>query len=113
MYPASVAQYESFLFCDWLDVMFVNLWDEDKLVGVAVTDILPNGLSAIYTFYDPDYEAFSLGSYSILNQIRICKELLKEYLYLGYQIDDCKKMRYKTKFKPYQRLICTQWINFA
>lgn len=113
MFPSSVEQYEGFLFCEWLDMMYINLWHGDDLVAVAVTDVLPNGLSAIYTFFDPEFESYSLGSYCILNQVAICKELLKEYLYLGYQIDNCQKMSYKTKYKPYQRLICSQWINFA
>lgn len=113
MFPPSPSQYEGFLFCEWLDIMFINIWHGDKLIAVAVTDVLPNGLSAIYSFFDPEYEAYSLGSFCILSQIAICKTQLKEYLYLGYQIDNCQKMSYKTKFKPYQRLICSQWINFA
>ena len=112
MYPSSVEQYDGFLFCEWLDTLFINLWHEDKLVAVAVTDVLPNALSAIYTFFDPDYEHYSLGSFSLLNQIEACKTLNKDYLYLGYQIDGCQKMNYKTKFKPYQRLIRAQWTNF-
>jgi arginyl-tRNA--protein-N-Asp/Glu arginylyltransferase len=113
MFPSSIEQYEGFLFCEWLDILFINLWHDDVLIGVAVTDVLPNGLSAIYTFFDPQYADFSLGSFGILSQIEICKAQSKDYLYLGYQIDNCKKMSYKTKFKPYQRLICSQWINFA
>jgi arginine-tRNA-protein transferase len=113
MYPASVEQYEGFLFCDWLQSQFLHLWDEDKLIGVAVTDVLPNALSAIYTFFDPDYEKYSIGTYCLLQQINACLNLGKEYLYLGYQIEECQKMNYKTKYKPYQRLIRAQWINFT
>ncbi|NQZ12243.1 MAG: arginyltransferase [Algicola sp.] len=112
MYPSSVEQYDGFLFCEWLDTLFINLWHKDKLVAVAVTDVLPNALSAIYTFFDPDYEHYSLGSFSLINQIEACKTLKKDYLYLGYQIDGCQKMNYKTKYKPYQRLIRAQWTNF-
>ena len=113
MYPATVEQYEGFLFCKWLDTVFIHLWHEDKLIGVAVTDIMPNSMSAIYTFYDPDYEKYSLGSYFIIKQLEHCKEKDKDYLYLGYQIDECQKMNYKTKYRPYQRLIRSQWKNFT
>ena len=113
MFPPSVAQYEGFLFCEWLDTLFVNLWHEDKLIAVAVTDVLPNSLSAIYTFFDPKYSHYSLGIHSVLSQINACKTLQKDYLYLGYQIDSCQKMNYKTKYQPYQRLIGSQWVNFT
>ena len=113
MYPASKEQYAGFLFCDWLDTRFIHLWHEQKLIGVAVTDVLPKSMSAIYTFFDPDYEKYSLGTFFIIKQMELCEQLNKEYLYLGYQIDECKKMAYKTKYKPYQRLIRSQWINFT
>jgi arginyl-tRNA--protein-N-Asp/Glu arginylyltransferase len=113
MYPSSIDQYQGFLFCDWLETMFINLWHDDKLIGVAVTDVLSNALSAIYTFFDPDYQQYSLGSFGVLSQIEHCKTLKKEFLYLGYQIDGCQKMNYKTKFKPHQRLIRGQWTNFT
>lgn len=113
MFPASVEQYEGFLFCDWLQTQFLHLWHGEKLIGVAVTDVLPNSMSAIYTFFDPDYEKYSLGTYFIIKQLELCVSLHKDYLYLGYQIDECQKMNYKTKYRPYQRLIRSQWKNFC
>ena len=98
MYPPTRSQYESFLLCDWLDVIFLHIWQGEKLVAVAVTDHLPNSLSAIYSFFDPDYEKYSLGSWCILQQLSVCQRYQKEYLYLGYQIDECDKMNYKVKY---------------
>ncbi|REL35503.1 arginyltransferase [Thalassotalea euphylliae] len=109
MYPASAEQYQSFLFTHICKQYFVELYDGDKLVSVAVTDELPSALSAVYTFYDPDYRKNGLGIYSILKQIHVAQSLGKEFLYLGYQIDDCQKMNYKTKFYPHQRLYNNQW----
>lgn len=109
MYPANFDQYKSFLSCNITEQLFIELWDNDKLVGVAVTDVLPNALSAVYTFYDPSLRKNGLGVFSILNQINIAKSLNKPYLYLGYQIDDCQKMNYKNKYHPYQRLIKNTW----
>lgn len=111
MYPASVEQYENFLFCNWLDTLFINVYDGDKLIAVAVTDVLPSALSAIYTFFDPDFESYSLGTFCVLNQLKLCKTLNKDFLYLGYQIDGCQKMNYKTKYRPHQRLIRGRWVN--
>lgn len=109
MFPPSTEQYESFLTCSWLTINYLELWQEDTLIAVAVTDTLSDSLSAIYTFFDPDYEAFSLGTMMILNQIEFAKQQNKRFLYLGYQIDACQKMNYKTKFGPYQKLNNNIW----
>lgn len=110
MYPATYDQYESFLATDITEQLFIETWDDDVLISVAVTDNLDNALSAVYTFYHPDYRKAGLGVLSILNQIRICAELNKPYLYLGYQIDDCQKMNYKDRYFPHQRLVQNSWI---
>ena len=74
-----------------------------------MTDDIPNALSAVYTFYHPDYRKYGLGVFSILKQIEISKQLEREFLYLGYQINDCEKMNYKNRYKPHQILIENQW----
>jgi len=109
MYPATIEQYQSFLTSTLTQQLFLEVWDCDKLVSVAVTDDLPNALSAVYTFYDPEYRKSALGVFSILNQIRYSKEQGYEFLYLGYQIDECQKMNYKNKYYPYQQLSNNQW----
>lgn len=102
MYPANQAQLDSFVKCDWMDKVFIELLDQDKLIAVAICDVTPDSLSAVYTFYDPDYFKYSLGTLMILQQINITKQLDKKWLYLGYFIEDCEKMNYKTRFSPYQ-----------
>ncbi|WP_440053112.1 arginyltransferase [Pseudoalteromonas sp. T1lg65] len=109
MYPPNKLQYESFLFCRWMSIVFIELWHRDKLIAVAVTDDMPHSLSAIYTFFDPDYESLSLGSIMILAQIEHATKHDKHYVYLGYQIDSCQKMRYKTQFTPAERLVKDTW----
>ena len=111
MYPATEAQYESFTKSTVTEQVFVETWDGNVLISVAVTDILNDALSAVYTFYHPDYKNRGLGVFSILNQIRLATERGKRYLYLGYQIDECKKMNYKNKYFPYQELINNHWIT--
>ncbi|WP_344956480.1 arginyltransferase [Zobellella aerophila] len=109
MYPASRQQYEGFLLCHWLPPLFMECWLGERLVAVAVTDLLRHSLSAMYTFYDPELEHRSLGTFAILSQIKLARELNKEWLYLGYQVDGCNKMNYKRHYRPHQRLISGQW----
>lgn len=109
MYPASYEQYRNFIHCYWQSPLFIEGRINDELVGVAVTDLLDGGLSALYTFFDPALAKRSLGSFFILQQIYLCKRRQLPYLYLGYQIDACAKMNYKSKFYPHQRLQGNQW----
>lgn len=109
MFPATPEQFKSFTSNDITKQLFIETWHQQNLISVAVTDDLPNALSAVYTFYHPDYRSHGLGVYSILKQIEVSKQLQREFLYLGYQIDDCKKMNYKNRYKPHQILLANQW----
>lgn len=111
MFPANKAQYETFTKSNVTKQIFIETWDNDILISVAVTDVLVDSLSAVYTFYHPDYRAKGLGVFSILNQIKLTNDYKKEFLYLGYQIDSCQKMNYKNKYFPYQELIENSWIT--
>ncbi|TMO06188.1 arginyltransferase [Pseudoalteromonas sp. S558] len=110
MYPPEKAQFQSFLFCNWLDITFIELWHQEELVAVAVTDCMQNAISAIYTFFDPDFDHYSLGSVMILQQLKFAKKQNKQYVYLGYQIDECDKMKYKTQFLPAQKQVNDEWL---
>lgn len=110
MYPPDKMQFQSFLLCSWLEITFIELWHQDTLVAVAVTDCMNNAISAIYTFFDPDFEHYSLGSVMILQQLKFAKEQNKEFVYLGYQIDECDKMKYKTQFLPAQKQVNDEWL---
>ena len=77
---------------------------EDKLVGVDLIDILPNGISSIYFYYDPDFEKHSLGTFSMLKQIQKAKESDLAWIYLGYYVKGCQSLEYKNRYKPYHVL---------
>jgi len=109
MFPANLAQYQSFLANNLVEQCYIEIWHKSELIGVAITDILVDALSAVYSFYDPKYRHAGLGVFAILVQIQLAKLLGKQYLYLGYQIDACRKMNYKDRYFPHQRFIDNQW----
>lgn len=111
MYPASPSQLESFTTCSWMPPIYIELYDQEELIAVAITDSTPDSLSAVYTFYAPEYYKYSPGTLMILQQINLAKQLEKSWLYLGYYIEQCSKMSYKTRFSPYQIRVNDGWIE--
>lgn len=110
MYPATPEQFEAFIKTGTDDTLFYKFYHGDKLLAVSVMDVLQQGLSAVYTFFDPDYSKRSLGNFVILWQIRKAKEMELAYLFLGYWIKGCAKMQYKSSFRPIEMLIEGNWI---
>jgi leucyl-tRNA---protein transferase len=86
-----------------------ELGEKGKLIACVLLDELSDGKSLIYSFYDPNLEKYSLGTYLILNQIEDTKLSGREFLYLGYFIKDCQKMNYKARFEPMQKLGSMGW----
>ena len=104
-------EYHSFLSGGWAETVFVEFHHGARLIAVAVLDRLPRAHSAVYTFYDPAFESRSLGTYCILWQIEAARRAGHEWLYLGYWIAECAKMRYKERFLPQERLIHGDWVR--
>ena len=94
------------------DSFEMTYWVDDQLVAVAVCDLGLRSMSAVYTFYDPSINKDSVGTYSILKQIQLAQTKQLRFLYLGYYVDGCSHMNYKSRFKPNDRLIDGQWIRF-
>lgn len=105
------ADFERFLISDWCTSFFLELRLNQKLLAVAVTDQTTTGLSAVYTYFDPQHTARSLGTVSILEQIKLAQSMELKYLYLGYWISGSDKMKYKSSFTPQERYISDQWIR--
>lgn len=109
MYPPSRDQFATFLVRDLPFCCFFEFRLHGRLLAIAVTDVLPNGLSAVYTFYDPDEEQRSLGRYAILWQIAETERLGLQAVYLGYWIKNCRKMNYKTQYRPIELFVNQRW----
>ncbi len=82
----------------------VLYFKDDKLIGVDLIDMTDDGISSIYFYYDPDYAALSLGTYSLLMQIEFAKRLDLRWIYLGYWVDGCRSFAYKMNYRPLQML---------
>lgn len=102
MADATPDDYLDFLTCHWCKTLFYEFRLLGRPVMVAVTDLLGDGLSAVYTFFDPDHAKRGLGTYAVLWQIEAAKRMGLSWLYPGYWIDGCRKMAYKIRFRPQQ-----------
>ncbi len=102
-------QYRHFLLQSQVDSRLIEFRDHGILRMVSIVDELQDGLSSVYTFYDPDIRGTSFGTYNIMWQIELCRKLDLPYLYLGYWIRQSRKMSYKIQFQPMQGLIDNRW----
>jgi arginine-tRNA-protein transferase len=105
--------YCKFLLAPWCYSAFVEFYLHDKLYCVAVIDLLPHGISAVYTFFDPELSALSPGVITILWQIEETRRLGLRWLYLGYWIPGCQKMQYKQDYRPIQVYSDGIWKEFS
>lgn len=104
-------QYHQFLCQSNVESLMIEFKDANNQVKiVSVVDIVNDGVSAVYTFYDALEPKASYGTYSIMWLAEWAKSLGLPYLYLGYWIQDSQKMAYKQQFKPQQKLIDGEWI---
>ncbi|MGJ8689933.1 MAG: arginyltransferase [Gammaproteobacteria bacterium] len=113
MYPPSPEQYQNFIETRTESTKFFGFYEQSRLLAVSVIDELDHGLSAMYTFFDPELNKRSLGSYIILWQIEKARQLNLPYVYLGYWVKDCDKMRYKTDFQPLEMFVGNGWELFT
>jgi arginine-tRNA-protein transferase len=81
------------------------------LMGVSLCDRLSDGISMVYSFYDPDVPARSLGTYMILDHVDYARSQGYPFVYLGYWIEGSRKMRYKDRFQPQERLTSKGWVR--
>ncbi|QOQ87234.1 arginyltransferase [Campylobacter corcagiensis] len=111
-YDLYIAGYESF-------GKEISYYVDEKLVCVDLVDIIDDGISSIYCYYDPDYSHLSLGKFSLLKEIGFAKEMGLRWIYLGYYVKGCQSLEYKKDFLPQESLVeyvdldkSPVWVNF-
>lgn len=109
MDPEDADAFREFLACAWGATEFWEFRAGEQLLAVAVVDRIPRGLSAVYTFFDPDQRERSLGSYAILAQIEQARREQLPHVYLGYWVPGSTKMDYKRRYQPLEVLRGGQW----
>jgi arginine-tRNA-protein transferase len=102
-------QYRHFLLQSNVNSNLVEFREDGRLVMVSIIDRLEDGLSSVYTFFEPDVPGGSLGTFNVLWQTELCRRLKLPYLYLGYWIAQSRKMAYKINFQPMEGLLNGQW----
>ena len=102
-------QYSHFLLQSRVNTRLMEFRDGGRLQMVSIVDQLDDGLSSVYTFFDPDIADASFGTFNILWQIDRCVKLDLPFLYLGYWIAQSRKMAYKVQFQPMQGLVNGRW----
>ncbi|AWB34188.1 arginyltransferase [Orrella marina] len=108
----SRSQYSQFLLASRVNSRLIEFRDPDRVLRmVSIIDILDQGLSSVYTFYDPESSG-SLGTYGIIWQVEQCRKLGLPWLYLGYWIAQSRKMAYKSRFRPAQYFVNGNWEEF-
>jgi len=105
--------YRRFLLASWGGATeLMELRRDDRLIAVAVTDVLPRALSAVYTYFDPRQAAHAPGTHALLAQIAEAQRRGLAHLYLGYWIEACRKMRYKERYRPIEAWDGQSWRRY-
>ena len=105
-------QYAHFLLQSHVDTRLVEFRSHGSLRMVSVIDRLTDGLSSVYTFYDPDPSRSAFGTWGVLWQVEACRVLGLPHVYLGYWIGESPKMAYKSRFRPLEALFDGEWQPF-
>ena len=112
MYPPDRDQAAQFLLADWSATRLLTLSQADRLLAVLVTDLADDGLSAVYSFFDPDESQRGLGVYAIQALIDKATSVGLPYVYLGYYVANCRKMNYKAEYQPLEQFVAGRWLPF-
>jgi arginine-tRNA-protein transferase len=109
MDPDDPGAYTTFLISPWCETRFYEFRAGQRLLAVAVVDVLKSGLSAVYTFFDPVEPHRSLGVHALLYQIEQARSMGLPYVYLGYWVPGSRKMDYKSGFHPLEIYRDKRW----
>jgi len=103
--------YMNFLGASPVETRMMLYYIHDKLIGTGWIDILSTGISSVYYAFDPDFSSRSLGTFSVIQEIEMCRSFGFPYYYLGFWVPGSPKMDYKEKFRPNEIFIQGNWEN--
>ncbi len=106
-------QYAHFLLQSNVATRLIEFREGGELRMVSIVDELADGISSVYTFFDPERSNASFGTYNVIWQIEACRTLGLPYLYLGYWIKESPKMAYKSRFVPIEGFVGGEWRRLA
>jgi arginine-tRNA-protein transferase len=106
-------QYSEFILKSGVDSWLAEFRQGGALRMVSLIDRLDDGLSAVYTFYDTEQAGSSYGVFNVQWQVELARTLGLDYVYLGYWIEECAKMTYKSRYRPLEKLVDGAWLPFA
>jgi len=112
MASATREKYLDFLACSWGETWFIEFRRGGDVLAVSVADRLEDGLSAVYSFFDPGFPKRGLGTYTILYLVEQVRRFGLRWCYLGYWIRGSRKMSYKDTFRPIEARIGDEWSRF-
>jgi len=110
--PLDLESYAEFLTDTCCETLELSYFYDGQLVAVAIADAGRDSISAVYCFYDPAFQLLSLGTYSVLREVSLCRATERRFLYLGFFIGESPHMSYKSSFRPHQRLVESEWMEF-
>ena len=114
MEPNATDDFSSFIETDWCNTVFYEFRKDEELLCVAAVDVLDQGLSAVYTFFDTTISnKRGLGTYALLWEIKQARKLKLKYVYPGYWIKNSPKMNYKTRFQPIEGRVNGKWMSLG
>ena len=109
---ATTEDYEAFLCSSYNPTNEICYWWQDRLAAVAIVDIGETSLSAVYCYFDPELDYLSLGTYSILTQLRLARANQLRWLYLGMYVAENRHLRYKARYYPHERFQAGSWRRY-
>lgn len=107
------SQYAQFMLASPVTSLLAEFRDGERLVMVSLIDQLDHGISAVYAFYEPEPASAGYGVFNVLWQIELCRQLELPYVYLGYYIENCRKMNYKIRYRPLEVYRGGEWRRYS
>lgn len=111
--PVDAADYRAFLLNAPCMSAEIAIFLEKQLIAVSIADVGTESLSAVYTFFDPDFARYSLGTLAVMKQLQLATETGRKWLYLGLYVEENRHLNYKANYRPHQRMQNEKWLDFS